>query len=58
MFFGGRPKLSIGMITGIPASVENKYVSGSGVGASSTHIRNLKKCFAVNHPYPYPYPCQ
>lgn len=50
MLFGGRPKLSIGMITGIPASVENKYVPGSGVGASSAHIRNLKTRFAVQPP--------
>lgn len=42
MLFGGRPKLSIGMITGIPASVDNKYVPGSGVGRTPINIRNLK----------------
>jgi hypothetical protein len=42
MLFGGRPKLSIGMITGIPASIDNKYVPGSGVGATSISVRRAK----------------
>ena len=33
-------RLPIGMITGIPASIDNKYVSGSGVGAKSSSIRS------------------
>lgn len=42
MLFGGRPKLSIGMITGRPASIDNQYVPGSGVGASSISARRSK----------------
>jgi hypothetical protein len=42
MLFGGRKGISIGMITGIQASVDNKYVSGSGVGASSRSTQRAK----------------
>jgi hypothetical protein len=42
MLFGGRKGISIGMITGIQASVDNKYVSGSGVGASSRAAHRAK----------------
>lgn len=41
MLFGGRKGLSIGMITGIPASIDNRYVSGSGVGARSRSTARL-----------------
>lgn len=47
MLFGGRPKLSIGMITGIPASIDNKYVPGSGVGATSISTRRAKSIHAT-----------
>lgn len=47
MLFGGRPKLSIGMITGIPASIDNKYVPGSGVGATSVSTRRAKSIHAT-----------
>ena len=42
MLFGGRKGISIGMITGIQASIDNKYVSGSGVGASSRSAHRAK----------------
>ena len=42
MLFGGRKGLSIGMITGIPASFDTKFVSGSGVGASSRSTYRAK----------------
>lgn len=34
--------LPIGMITGVPASVDNKYVAGSGVGASTIANRRAR----------------
>jgi hypothetical protein len=34
--------LPIGMITGIPASIDNKFVAGSGVGAVSRSVRRAK----------------
>ena len=39
---GGRRNPSIGLITGIPASVDNKYVPGAGVGASNIANRHAK----------------
>ena len=34
--------LPIGMILGVPASIDNKYVAGSGVGASTISNRRAK----------------
>jgi hypothetical protein len=42
MLFGGRKGLSIGMITGIQASFDTKFVNGSGVGASSRSTHRAK----------------
>ena len=39
---GGRRNRPFGLITGIPANVNNKYVPGSGVGASSVANRRAK----------------
>jgi hypothetical protein len=36
---GGRRNQPLGLITGIPANVNNKYVPGSGVGASNIGTR-------------------
>ena len=47
LLFVPRKRISIGMITGIPASVENKYVPGSGVGASSISARRAKSIHAT-----------
>lgn len=50
MLFGGRKGLSIGMITGIPASIDNVYVSGSGVGARSRSTARLLSRRAFTQP--------
>ncbi len=42
MLFGHRKGISIGMITGIQASVDTKFVNGSGVGASSRSAHRAK----------------
>lgn len=39
---GVRANKPIGLITGIPADVVTKYVSGSGVGTTSTFARRAK----------------
>lgn len=39
---GVRANQPIGLITGRPADVNTKYVSGSGVGASSIFVRRAK----------------
>ena len=42
---GSRYNNPIGVITGVPADVNNKYVPGAGVGASSIATRRAK----LNH---------
>lgn len=42
MLFGRRKGLSIGMITGIQASFDTKFVNGSGVGSSSRSAHHAK----------------
>ena len=39
---GGRRNFAIGLITNQPADVNNTYVSGAGVGASSIATRRAK----------------
>ena len=39
---GNRRNFPLGIITGIPANVNNKYVPGAGVGASSIANRRAK----------------
>ena len=39
---GVRANPPIGLITGLPADVNTKYVSGSGVGSTSTFARRAK----------------
>ena len=39
---GNRKNPAYGLITGIPADVNNKYVPGAGVGASSIATRRAK----------------
>ena len=34
--------LPLGMIMGVPASIDNKYVAGSGVGATTIANRRAK----------------
>jgi hypothetical protein len=43
LLFGKRKGLSLGMIVGIPASIQNRYISGAGVGACNVAIRRLKQ---------------
>jgi hypothetical protein len=45
---GGRKNQPLGLITGIPANVNNKYVPGAGVGASSVANRRAKLIRATN----------
>ena len=42
MFVPNRKKFSMGMLLGIPASIDNKYVPGSGVGATGVAARRAK----------------
>jgi hypothetical protein len=44
---GVRRVLPLGLITGSPADVNNKYVSGAGVGGQSTSVRRAKLRFAT-----------
>lgn len=44
---GVRKNPSYGLITGVPANVNNKYVYGAGVGAQSTAVRRAKLRFAT-----------
>ena len=39
---GNRKNPAYGLITGVPANVNNKYVPGEGVGASSIATRRAK----------------
>lgn len=41
MFVPNRKKFSMGMLLGIPASIDNTYVLGSGVGARSVAVRRI-----------------
>jgi hypothetical protein len=46
---GGNHRLfPIGLITGVPANVNNKYISGAGVGAQSTAVRRAKLIHSVS----------
>ena len=44
---GCRKNPSYGIITGIPANVNNKYVSGAGVGATNRSVYRAKKRLAT-----------
>jgi len=44
---GCRKNPSYGVITGIPANVNNKYVSGAGVGANNRSVYRAKKRHAT-----------
>lgn len=57
---GGRRNFPLGLITGVPANVNNKFVPGAGVGASSTATRRAKLIHATicsgNYPCSSYYP--
>ncbi len=44
---GVRKNPPYGLITGIPADVNNKYVYGAGVGGQTTAVRRAKLRFAT-----------
>jgi hypothetical protein len=44
---GCRKNPSYGIITGLPANVNNKYVSGAGVGATNRSVYRAKKRLAT-----------
>jgi len=44
---GCRKNPSYGIITGLPANVNNKYVSGAGVGATNLSVYRAKKRYAT-----------
>jgi len=44
---GGRKNPPIGLITGIPADVNTKFVYGSGVGGLSTAVRRAQLKHAI-----------
>ena len=45
---GGNHRIfPIGLITGVPANVNNKYISGAGVGAQSIAVRRAKLIHSV-----------
>lgn len=44
---GGRKNPPIGLITGVPADVNNKFVYGAGVGAQNLAVRRAKLRFAT-----------
>ena len=51
---GNRKNPSIGLITGLPADVNNKYVPGAGVGASSIATRRAKLIHSTSCTAQYP----
>jgi probable HAF family extracellular repeat protein len=52
---GGRRNFSLGLITNQPADVNNTYVVGAGVGASSRATRRAKMLHATVNTPQYPY---
>ena len=44
---GCRRNQPYGLITGLPANVNNKYVSGAGVGATNLSVYRAKKRYAT-----------
>ena len=44
---GVRKNPAYGLITGVPADVNNKYVYGAGVGATNIAVRRAKLRFAT-----------
>lgn len=44
---GGGRVLPIGLITGVPADVNTKYVYGAGVGATNISVRRAKMRLAT-----------
>ena len=49
---GGRRNFAIGLITNQPADINNTYVPGAGVGASSIATRRAKLIHATSCEYP------
>jgi probable HAF family extracellular repeat protein len=52
---GGRRNFALGLITNQPADVNNTYVVGAGVGASSRATRRAKMLHATVNTAQYPY---
>jgi hypothetical protein len=51
---GGRRNFALGLISGIPADVNNKYIPGAGVGASSIANRRAKMLHSTSCTAQYP----